>query len=147
MSLILKIDQYLTEIWPSQCWVPYFKINILTLSSLAFEKGRKVWGGESIKELTETTCCNLELNLCTYWDHMQKFSFKSQKLSKILRFENLQNLRYRQTWPTKIHVTCLVFKILGSSFCHGFHGLIFWPWLSWQTYRGSSCQTSSWTSP
>ena len=62
MSLILKIDQYLTEIWPSQCWVPYFKINILTLSSLAFEKGRKVgvgWG-ESIKELSETPCYYLE---------------------------------------------------------------------------------------
>ena len=28
MSLILKIDQYLTKIWPPQCWVPYFKINI-----------------------------------------------------------------------------------------------------------------------
>ena len=30
MSLILKIDQYLTEIWPPQCWIPYFKINIST---------------------------------------------------------------------------------------------------------------------
>ena len=30
MSLILKIDQYLTEIWPPQCWIPYFKINIFT---------------------------------------------------------------------------------------------------------------------
>ena len=28
MSLIFIIDQYLTEIWPSQCWVPYLKINI-----------------------------------------------------------------------------------------------------------------------
>ena len=49
MSLILKIDQYLTEIWPSQCWVPYFKINILTLSSLVFKKGRKVGGGDQFK--------------------------------------------------------------------------------------------------
>ena len=38
----------------------------LTLSSLAFEKGRKVWGALSapvrkpIKELTETPCCYLE---------------------------------------------------------------------------------------
>ena len=31
MSLILEIDQYLTVIWPSQCWVSYSKINILTL--------------------------------------------------------------------------------------------------------------------
>ena len=29
MSLILKIDQYLTEIWPPQCWAPDFKIDIL----------------------------------------------------------------------------------------------------------------------
>ena len=61
MSLILKIDQYLTEIWSSQYWVPYFKINILTLSSLAFEKGKKVeGGGGSIKELHVTPCCYLE---------------------------------------------------------------------------------------
>ena len=28
MSLLLKVNQYLTEIWPPQCWVPDFKINI-----------------------------------------------------------------------------------------------------------------------
>ena len=28
MSLIFKNTQYLTEIWPPQCWVPDFKINI-----------------------------------------------------------------------------------------------------------------------
>ena len=42
MSLILKIDQYLTEMCASQCWVPYFKIYILTLSCLAFEKGVQI---------------------------------------------------------------------------------------------------------
>ena len=43
------------------------RILALTLSSSAFEKGRKVWGGglsaqvrKSIKELSETPCCYLE---------------------------------------------------------------------------------------
>ena len=33
MSLLLKIDQYLTEIWPPQCWVHDFNQNLLQLLS------------------------------------------------------------------------------------------------------------------
>ena len=50
MYLVFKIYQYLTETWPSQCWVPYFKINILILTSLAFEKDRKAGGKGGINK-------------------------------------------------------------------------------------------------
>ena len=53
---------------------------------------------------------------------MQKFKALSQKLNKILRFENLQNLRFRPTGLTKFNVTHSIFKIQDSSFGHSFHG-------------------------
>ena len=105
MSLILKINQYLTEIWPSQCCLR---------GNVAIES----------------------LNPNKYWDHMQIFRIKLQKLGKILGFGNYWNLRFQPNRLTKISVTRSIFKIQGLFFCHGFHGLIFWPWISWQTSMG-----------
>ena len=139
----MKIGQYLNEIWPSQCWVPDFKISILTISRLAFEKGRKVLEGINKRVVWETmlpfrvltyisieiTCKNSGLN------HKNWARFWYLKIFKILDFAHRDS---------KSHVTRSILKIQGSSFGHGFHGLIF-P-LSWQTCRGLSSQTSSWFS-
>ena len=99
--------------WPSQVW--YLK------------KVEKLGGGINLKVVWEAM---FDLNLNKYWDHMQKFRVKLQKLSKILGFENYWNLRFCPTWFTIINITRSILRIQGLFFCHGFHGLIFWPRLS-----------------
>ena len=77
------------------------------------KKVQKFGGRESIKELSETTCCNLELNLCKYLDHMQKFKVESKKSSEFEISLDLTHKNQRNLFN---------FQDIG---------FLFLPWLSW----------------
>ena len=95
----------------------------LTLSDATFEKRRKVWGGalsappwKTMKELSETPCCYLEVGPISKWSSHEKKS--GRNLKNWSRFRDLKiwwNWDFASAWLRKIRVTRSFFEIKGSS--------------------------------